>query len=248
MKKLVSELNQVFDDWKTPKTSVPKQNLSKVTPPDHDRVFLLDRPGSLQSTIIAGVVAPSGKASNHLAIDTMNATFGGTFTSRLNMDLRESKHWAYGAHSMVLGPVGPGMFLMLAPVQTDKTAPSIKAMVKQAKAIAGPKPPTTEEIAKVKAQRIHSLPGQYQTNGAALQALQRIALYDRPDDYVARLKSRIEDISNDAVEKAAKEVVQPGHLTWVIVGDLDKIGKSVRDLDLGPVQVLDKDGKPVDED
>jgi predicted Zn-dependent peptidase len=248
MDQLVAKLNKVFGQWQKPDASMPQQKMSKVTPPDHDRVFLMNRPGALQSVIFAGVVAPSAKAPNRLAIQIMNGTFGGTFTSRLNMDLRQSKHWAYGAHSMIISTVGPGAFMMYAPVQTDKTAPSIKAMVEQAKAVVGDKPPSNEEIAKIKDQRIHALPGQYQTNGAVLGALESMALYDRPDDYVTTLKPRIKGLSDAAVHKAAKEVIQPGHFTWVIVGDLDKVGKSVRALDLGPVEVLDANGKPAKAD
>ncbi|HET7301282.1 MAG TPA: hypothetical protein VFJ01_11600, partial [Oleiagrimonas sp.] len=86
----------------------------------------------------------------------------------------------------------------------------------------------------------------YQTNGAVLGALRSMALYDRPDDYVATTKARIEKLSDKAVKQAADKVIQPGHLTWVIVGDLDKIGPSVRALDLGPVTVLDANGQPVE--
>jgi hypothetical protein len=75
--------------------------------------------------------------------------------------------------------------------------------------------------------------------------MQGIALYHRPDDYVQTLKSRIESQSDKAVQAAADEVIKPDELTWVIVGDLKKIGPSVRALKLGPVQVLDTDGKPV---
>jgi zinc protease len=89
------------------------------------------------------------------------------------------------------------------------------------------------------------MPGSYQTTSAVMGALQGIALYHRPDDYVQTLKQRIDAQSDAAVEAAAREVIHPGQLTWVIVGDLSKIEASIRALDLGPVQVLDADGKPV---
>ncbi|MGH8126104.1 MAG: hypothetical protein ACREPK_09695 [Rhodanobacteraceae bacterium] len=137
------------------------------------------------------------------------------------------------------------MFLMYAPVQTDKTAPSVEEIAKQAKAVIGDKPLTTAEIRNIKDQWIHAMPGEYQTIGAVLSALEGITLYGRPDDYVTRLKPTIEALTDKQVQAAADEVIQPGHLTWVIVGDLSKVGKSVRALGLGPVQVLDADGKPI---
>ena len=76
-------------------------------------------------------------------------------------------------------------------------------------------------------------------------AMQGIALYNRPDDYVQTLKSRIESQSDASVEAAAKEIIHPDHLTWVIVGDLAKIEAKVRALNFGEVTVIDPDGKPV---
>ncbi|HET7266612.1 MAG TPA: pitrilysin family protein [Oleiagrimonas sp.] len=248
MDTLVDELNQAFGDWSAPDTPVPHKDIAKVTPPEHPRVFLMDRPGSLQSVIFAGLVAPSTKAPNNLAIETMNGAFGGTFTSRLNMNLREDKHWAYGAFSFLPSAVGQRPFLIYAPVQTDKTAPSIKAALQEAKAVRGAKPLTEAEINKIQMSRIRAMPGQYQTNGAVLSAMRDIALYDRPDDYVQTLKSRIQGLSDAEVEAAAREVIQPRHFIWVIVGDLDKIKAPIAALDLGPMQELDANGKPIDSD
>jgi predicted Zn-dependent peptidase len=243
--KLVPELNAVFGNWKAPANAVPKKNIAKVNYPGHVRVFLMDRPGSLQSVILAGEVAPSTEAPNNLEIGTMNGAFGGSFTSRLNMNLREGKHWAYGAFSFLQNAVGQRPFMIYAPVQTDKTAPSISEALKEAKAIVGPKPLTDAEIQKIKDNDVRAMPGEYQTVSAVLGAMQGIALYHRPDDYVQTLKSRIESQSDKEVQAAAEEVIKPDELTWVIVGDLKKIGPSVRALQLGPVQVLDTDGKPV---
>jgi predicted Zn-dependent peptidase len=243
--KLVPELNAAFGHWKAPAGAIPKKNIAKVDYPGHARVFLMDRPGSLQSVILAGEVAPSTMAPNNLEIGTMNGAFGGSFTSRLNMNLREGKHWAYGAFSFLQNAVGQRPFMIYAPVQTDKTAPSISEALKEAQAVVGPKPLTSAEIRKIKDGDVRAMPGEYQTVGAVLDAMEGIALYHRPDDYVQTLKSRIEGQSDASVRAAAGEVIKPAELTWVIVGDLGKIGPSVRALKLGPVEVLDADGQPV---
>jgi predicted Zn-dependent peptidase len=206
---------------------------------------MIDRPGAQQTLILAGSLAPSTTADNNLQIQTMNGAFGGTFTSRLNMNLREDNHWAYGAYSFLPNAVGQRPFLMYAPVQTDKTGPAVSEMLKEAKGVVGAKPLSSAEIAKIKVGDIHSMPGQYQTTSAVMGALQGIALYDRPDDYVQTLKARIEAQKDADVEAAAKEIIHPQQLTWVIVGDLAKIEKPIRALDLGDVQVLDADGNPV---
>jgi predicted Zn-dependent peptidase len=89
------------------------------------------------------------------------------------------------------------------------------------------------------------MPGEYQTTGSVASAITGIVTYDRPDDYVQTLKPRIEAQTDAAVQAAANEIVKPDAFTWVIVGDLKKIEKPVRDLGLGEVKVLDAEGKVV---
>ena len=110
----------------------------------------------------------------------------------------------------------------------------------------GDRPLSDKEIQKIKDNDIRRMPGQYETAQAVLNAVEEIVEYDRPDDYVQTLKGRIEAQKDAQVNAAAKEVIHPGHLTWVIVGDLSKIEKPVRALNLGEVHVIDAEGNPVD--
>jgi predicted Zn-dependent peptidase len=242
--KIIPQLNAEFGDWKA-SGKVPAKYLAKVEPPANPRVYLINRPGAQQTLILAGVLAPSTEAPNNLPIETMSSAFGGTFTSRLNMNLREDKHWAYGAFSFLQQAQGQRPFLLYAPVQTDKTAESVAEMLKEARGVVGDKPLTSAEIDKIKSGDVRSLPGSYQTTDAVMGALQGIALYHRPDDYVQTLKARTEAQTDAQVNAAAKEIIHPNQLTWVIVGDLSKIEQPLQKLDLGAMKVLDADGKPV---
>ena len=170
--------------------------------------------------------------------------FGGTFSARLNMNLREAKHWAYGAYSFSQDALGQRPYLLYAPVQTDKTADAAAELLREVRDVIGPRPLEAAEIGRVKANDVRSLPGSYETAGAVLDALEDNALYDRPDDYVATLKQRTEAQTDAAVNAAAREVIRPDALTWVIVGDLSKIEQPVRALGLGTVAVVDADGQP----
>ncbi|WP_184508982.1 pitrilysin family protein [Rhodanobacter sp. ANJX3] len=243
--KIIPQLDAAFGDWKAPESAVPKKNVTAVAAQPKPRVFLINRADAPQSLILAGLLAPSSKAVDDLAIQTANGAFGGTFTSRLNMNLREDKRWAYGAQSLLMDAQGQRPFLFYAPVQTDKTAESAAEVLKEARAVIADKPLTDAEVAKIKDQSIRSLPGSYETTGDVLGAMQGIVLYDRPDDYVQTMKSRLEGISPAAAETAIKEIVKPDAMTWVIVGDLKKIEAPVRALNLGEVQVIDGDGQPV---
>jgi predicted Zn-dependent peptidase len=235
----------VIGDWSAPKTPLPKKSLPIALAPSKPRVYVMDRAGSQQSVIIAGIVAPSSMAPNQLEIRTMNSGFGGLFTSRLNMNLREDKHWAYGAFSFMQSAVGQRPYMLYAPVQTDKTAESMKEILTEAQGLVGEKPLTDVEIAKVKASDVRALPGKFESNAAVLESAQSILVYHRPDDYVQTLKSHIEGQTDDAIRAAAKEVVKPNGLTWVVVGDRKQIEKSIRELKIGDVDVLDADGNVV---
>jgi zinc protease len=242
---IIPLLNTAFGDWQAPASAIPTKNVANVAAQARPRVFLINRADAPQSLILAGLLAPSTRADNNLAIQAANGAFGGTFTSRLNMNLREDKRWAYGAQTILMDAQGQRPFLFYAPVQTDKTAESANEVLKEARAVIGDKPLTADEIAKIKDQRIRALPGSYETTSAVLGAISGIVQYDRPDDYVQTLKSKLEAVTPAAAETAIKEIVNPAAMTWVIVGDLGKIEAPVRALKLGDVQVIDADGNPV---
>jgi predicted Zn-dependent peptidase len=242
---IIPALNAAFGDWKASASPRPSKQVSTAAAQSKPRVFLINRADAPQSLILAGLLAPSTRAPDNLAIQVANGAFGGTFTSRLNMNLREDKRWAYGAQSLLIDALGQRPFLFYAPVQTDKTADSAAEVLKEARGVIGDKPLTAEEVAKIKAQRVRALPGSYETTSAVLGAMEGIVLYGRPDDYVQTLKQRLEGISQAQAEAAIKQIVQPQAVTWVIVGDLKQIEAPVRALKLGEVQVIDADGKPV---
>ena len=106
----------------------------------------------------------------------------------------------------------------------------------------GARPATPDELAKVQARDVRRLPGQYETAAAVMGALSGIVLYERPDDYVQTMRARIEGQTLAEVRGAAREVLKPEALTWVVVGDLAKIEAPIRKLNLGEVKVLDADG------
>jgi len=243
---IVPELNAVFGDWRPAMTPVPSKNLSQVAPPTHARVFLLDRPGASQTLIVAGLIAPPANASDVVDLGLANDVLGGTFSSRLNMNLREDKHWAYGAHSGLGQARGQRPMLISAPVQTDKTAAAMSEMLKEARAVVNERPLTASEIEQVKLQRTRALPAGFSSNASVLQALADNARYGRADDYVTRLKSQLLAVDTGSAQTALKRVLRPDALTWVIVGDLSKIEAPVRALNLGPVAVIDGDGRPQD--
>jgi zinc protease len=237
------QLESRFAAWKAGDT--PGKNIASVVPAKQPAVYLLDRPGAVQSVIIAGHVSPPRSDPDDIPIRTVNRVLGGDFTSRINMNLREEKHWSYGAGSVVFDARGQRPFVVFAPVQSDKTKESMAEVKKEIEGVLGPIPMSEDELAKAKASLTLTLPGQWETMGAVAGSIQEIVRFGLPDSYFDDYSAKVNSLSLADLNRAAKNVVKPGSLVWVVVGDRAKIEESVKTLQIGPVQVLDAEGRPM---
>jgi predicted Zn-dependent peptidase len=239
-------LEQQFGNWKAPSVPHPTSAIPAVALPAKPRVFLVDQPGAIQANIIAAQLLPPSTDAGAVDMEFANAVFGGDFTSRLNMNLREDKHWSYGARSGAGNSLGQRLWTASAPVQIDKTTESIKEMQKEiGDFAAGRRAVSDEEVKRLQAISILSLPGSYETARNVLSTIGTINRYGRPDDFVTWRKGKIEKMTPAGVQQVATANFKPESLTWIIVGDRAKIEAGVRALNLGEVTVLDADGKVV---
>ncbi len=245
MDEILPLLEKRFGKWPENRKAVPQKNLAEVDLPDSGSVYIIDKPGAPQSLILAGHAAPPTGADNNIAITTMNDVIGGQFTARVNMNLREDKGWAYGAYTFMPDARGQRPLMVYAPVQTDKTTDSIRELNREFDEFLGTKPATQDELNKNVRNSVNSLPGQFETANAVMGALLSNDQFGRPDDYVSTLKGKYESLQLEAIQGAAEEVMHPGKLTWLIVGDREKIEAQVRELGLGDVQIMDADGNIV---
>ncbi|MBT8085532.1 MAG: insulinase family protein [Woeseia sp.] len=241
MAEIKPKLDKLFSGWKPGDT--PQKNVANVQLRDKQQVYLVDRPGAEQTIIFAGNVAPAAANGNEIAVETMNEILGGSFTSRLNMNLREDKHWAYGARTMIFDTAAQRPFIAYAPVQTDKTSESIVEIQREMNGILGDNPPTEEELNKVKDNNTLSLPGRWETSSAVLRDIDEIVTYGLPDNYWDTYAASVRGLSLADVNAAAESVVKPENAIWVIVGDRAKIESGIRGLELGEITSLDTDGK-----
>ncbi len=245
LKEIVPLLEKQFGDWKGEGSAPQVAAASAVALPKAPRVFLIDQPGAIQANLYAGQVIPSSTDPSSIRFDIANGVLGGDFTSRLNMNLREDKHWSYGAGSSASATVGQRPWMATAPVQIDKTGPAIAELRKEITEFAsGSRPPTEAEVARIRNIQTLSLPGAYETASAVLGTISGLVQFKRPDDYVFKRKAEIEAMTPAQVQQAATEL-NPQALTWVVVGDLKQTEAAVRALELGEVVVLDADGNPV---
>ncbi|MEO8862635.1 MAG: pitrilysin family protein [Ginsengibacter sp.] len=240
---LKAKLESSFSSWK--KQTVPEKNIKDVALATQPSVYIIDKPGAAQSIILSAEISPSAKDPDFDKIQMMNRILGGEFSSRIDMNLREDKHWAYGAGSFDVAAKGPGLFIAYAPVQTDKTKESIQEIQKELTQYVGDKPATEEEFNKVQKNRVMQLPGVWETNGSVLNALQSSIGYNRGINYLNNYPSMLQQLTLTDIQHAATKVVKPKSLTWVIVGDRSKIEQGIKDLHLGPIKYVDTEGNEV---
>jgi len=237
------KLERVFGRWQ--RGEVPQKNVGTVADQPKPLIYILDRPGSEQSTILAANLAAPKANPKEYAIEAMASLLGGQFISRLNMNLREDKHWSYGAFTFVWDARGQRPFIAYAPVQTDKTKESMVEVDRELRGILGPKPVTADELAKAQANLTLTLPGNWETMDAVLGSLEQMVNYGLDDRYFETYAQRVRSLTTADATAAAQETVRPDHLVWVVVGDRAKIEPGIRELGWGEIRFLDADGKPL---
>ena len=231
-------LNKKFSNWKSSNKSTIKVNLFDVEDQTSPRVFLIDKPGAIQSYILAAQLLPPTNSNDDILIDYMNYAIAGSFTSRLNMNLREDKSWSYGVRTSTGYSQGQRLMRMTAPVQTDKTAPAILEILREYDEYINSSPINSDELSKIKNARTLRLPGQYETLGALLGGIEDIVKYNRDYDYLDTIADKRNSIKLEDVQSATSKYLDTNKWTWVIVGDLNEIEDPVRELNIGPLEII----------
>jgi zinc protease len=221
------------------------KNISAVPLAPKSVVYIVDKPGATQSVILAGHIAAPPNTPHEIAIQAMNDGLGGTFSSRLNMNLREDKHWSYGAGSLLFGARAQRPFIAYAPVQTDKTKESLLEINKELRALLADRPVTASELARIQANETLSLPGSRETLNAVGFSITDLVQFGWPDNYYDTMAGKIRALTTSDLDAAAKQVIHPDSLLWVVVGDRVKIESDIRELNFGKVRLVDADGNPI---
>jgi len=237
-------IEKLFRNWQG--GAVPKKNIAAVAGRTDHPVYLIDKPGADQSIIFAARLIPSKADSDEVAVKAVNNILGGLSSSRVNMNLREDKHWSYGSRSLIIGTQAQRPFLIYAPVQTDKTKESIIELRKEVNGIINNNPATGDELNHLKSTVTRSLPGGWETSGAVLNSISSLVSYGLPDDYWDKYPQQVENLNLEQLAAAADVVVKPDEFVWVIVGDQKKIEAGIKSLEIGELVLLDADGQLID--
>ncbi|MCX7013297.1 MAG: pitrilysin family protein [Candidatus Sumerlaeota bacterium] len=243
LEEIQPRLEELFSSWKP--GDIPEKRIGEAHNPEKAAVYVIDKPNSPQSTIYAGLLAPPKNNPREIAIVAMNSILGGMFTSRINMNLREDKHWTYGARSGLQPARAQRPFYVSTSVQIDKTAESMQEIENELQGILGKKPVTEEELAKARDAMTQRLAGQWETIDAVAGSIATLVRYGLPDDYYETYPANVRALTRQDVEDAAKTVVEPNRLVWVVVGDRKKMEAEVKEKGFTNVTVLDADGNVV---
>ncbi len=244
MAEIKPKLEAALAGWaKAPNEHQPVANGARPATTD---VYLVDRPGSLQSVILVGSAQPPRNPAEDQKLTAFNALFGGNFDSRVNMNLREDKGWSYGARSSIGGGRGPRTFMISAPVQTDQTKGALAELRKELTDIVGRRPPSPAELETVRTNTLLGMASRWETSGAVMGALSDISMFDLPKDYWDTYATTYRAVTPADVEAMARKVIPNQNHVWVVVGDRAKIEKGIRELNIGTVHIVDVNGNPVD--
>jgi len=232
---------KVFGGWQRGTPAKPSLATPSTT---ETRILIVDRPGAPQTQIRVGAIGAPRAVPEFQAMQVMNTAFGGLFSSRINMNLREEHGYTYGAGSGFDYRRGAGPFQIAAAVRTDVTAPAVTEILKEVRGIAAA-PMKDEELERAKDARTQSLPAGFQTGTAAAASFASLFIYDLGLDYYSRVAAQVRAVTADQALAAAKKYLVPERMVIVAVGDRAKIEPELRQLNIAPVEVVTAEGKPI---
>ncbi len=231
---VVSQLESAFGSWKG--GTVAPSDVPQAPQLTARKVYLVDRPGAAQSQIRIGWIGVPRSTPDYFALRVLNTVLGGSFTSRLNQNLREQHGYAYGASSAFDMRSAAGPFYAGAGVQTDKTAEALSEFFKELEAIRKPIP--AEELDKARNYVALLLPRGFETTQSLAASLAQMFVFNLPADYYETFTSRVRAVTDADVQRAAERYIRPDKFAVVVVGDLKTIEPRVRALNLGPVSTV----------
>jgi predicted Zn-dependent peptidase len=199
-------------------------------------IFLVDKPGAAQTVIRIGRIGAARLSEDFYPLVVMNTILGGSFTSRLNQNLREKHGYTYGASSSFDFRPIPGPFVASASVQTAVSDKALKEFMNELEGILRPIPEA--EIERAKNYVALGFPGNFQSVSQIASALEILVQYNLPDDYFNNYIEHILAVTGKDVERVAKKYIDPSAVDIILVGDRKEIEAGVKALNLGTIKNL----------
>jgi zinc protease len=234
-------LEKYFGAWKAGRPTPAALGTPETT---DAKLILVDRPGAPQTTLVCFSMGLARSTSDYAPVEVMNTDLGGLFSSRINMNLRETHGYTYGAFSFFAYHRAPGPFIAASDVRTDVTAPATTEMFNELRRMRETQM-TPAEILLSKDSIARSLPGRFERGTSAAATFAELFTYDLPLDYFSTLPGRINAVTAEQAQAVAQKYILPDKMIVLALGDRAKIEADMKKLNLGKVEVRDTDGKVV---
>lgn len=229
-------LEKAFGGWKSEGLAALVADVPNAPLLGKRQVYLVDKPEAAQSQIRIGGVGVARSTPDYAVLEVLNTVLGGSFTSRLNQNLREKNGYAYGASSAFDMRLSAGPFLATAGVQTDKTADALREFFNELNGMLTPVP--AEELAKAKNYVALGFPGEFETTGDMARKLEELVIYSLPESTFSNFVPSVTAVTAADLQRAAARFIQPEKLAVVVVGDRKAIETGIRALNLGPITIV----------
>lgn len=236
-------VQQSLGSWNTPAPTMSAP-VNRTTPVTATRVILVDRPGSVQSSIGIGHGSPGWESPELIPLIAANQVLGGSFSSRVNQNLREKHGWTYGANSTFNPLAGAGYLAIFSAVRTNATDSAIAESVKEFRRIATD-PVSAQEMSDQLNNVVGGFPASVQTLQGLMGRVANIVTYGLPLDFYTTYRDRLSKVTAADISRLGSTVITPQALTIVAVGDLRTIEAPIRALNLGPIEIWDADGNRI---
>lgn len=229
-------LEKAFGSWKAEGMAPLVAEVPNATQLKSRQIYIVDKPDAPQSQIRIGWVGVARSTADYAALEVLNTILGGSFTSRLNNNLREEHGYSYGASSAFDMRRSAGPFLATAGVQTDKTGEALKEFFNELDRIGTLVP--EDELKKAKNYVALGFPGEFETTGDLARKLEELVVYGLPDDTFAKFVSAVTSVTASDLQRLSARYIQPDKMAVVVVGDRKVIEGPIRQLNLGPVNFI----------
>lgn len=223
-----------FGDW-TGREAAPPGAVVRGRDPQRT-IHVVHRPGSVQSEIRVGHIGVARCIEDYLPLTVVNLVLGGSFSSRLNLNLRERHGFTYGVRSSFAARRERGPFAVSTAVENSVTAAAVREIFKETEALAE-SGPTGEEVDAATSYLAGVFPLRMETTGQIASRIASLIVFGLPLDYYRSYRDRIRQVARGQAALAARRHIRPQELCTVVVGDADAVAPGLEDLDAGPVTV-----------
>jgi predicted Zn-dependent peptidase len=234
-------VEKYFGGWKKGKN--PHKKFQTVKDVNQTKVVIVDKPGAVQSAIRIGHLGIDRKNKDYVKVYTLNTLLGGYFNSRINMNLRETHGYTYGASSFFDARIYPGPFIVSADVRNEVTDSSIAEVIKELKRIID-EPVPEDELKMAKDYIVGSFPLQIETPAQVASRVMTIEIYGLPKDFYDRFREEVKKITAKDIQETARKYLHPDKLLIVVSGNSKQIKPVLEKF--GPVVVYDADGNKIE--